>query len=178
MRIVLNRSAKIGLGLLVGLLILSGNSAAAGSFNALKSRLSLFIVSWEGFRSAPYWDSKQWSWGYATRVPGSINNPGVNPGGSISRSQAMTDLLAHAANDYLYLLPLIDVPLSAGKWTALLSFSYNLGTGNADNLVNNINSGDREALETQWKKYIYVDGEISDHAINRRSAEWSLWVNS
>lgn len=137
--------------------------------------LQNFLPSWEGFSSHPYWDNKQWSWGYGTRVPGSVNDPSVNPGGSITRAQAMIDALAHTRADYSYLKPLITRSLSPKKWAAYLSFSYNEGPYNADNLVTNINSGDDVALETQWKKYIYAGGQVSQNLIDRRSAEWNLW---
>jgi GH24 family phage-related lysozyme (muramidase) len=59
-------------------------------------------------------------------------------------------------------------------------FSYNLGPYAADNLVQNINSGDELALETQWKKYVKVQapgGEYVTHPglVDRRRKEWDLW---
>lgn len=136
-----------------------------------------FFKTWEGFKSTPYWDYKQWSWGYGTRVPGSSTNPSINPGGSITRVKAMADALQHVQTDYLYLKPMIKMPLNPRQWAALLSFSYNEGSGNADNLVKNINSGDMAALETQWKLYIYAGGEVNDDLIARRNAEWNLFIS-
>lgn len=142
-----------------------------------KDILSTFLPNWEGFKSTPYWDYKQWSWGYGTKVPGSVANPSVKPAGTITRSKALQDALQHINNDYLYLKPMIKVPLNNKQWAAILSFSYNLGPGNADNLIPNINSGDYAALETQWKEYINAGGEPSDELIDRRNAEWQLFTS-
>jgi len=140
-----------------------------------QSILQQFFVTWESFSATPYWDYKQWSWGYGTRVPGSVNDRNINPGGTITRDQAMKDALHHVQLDYDYLKKIITRSLNANQWSALLSFSYNAGSGNADNLANNINSYQDAALEDQWKKYIYAGGEINQGLINRRNAEWQLW---
>lgn len=141
-----------------------------------KTILKTFLPKVEGFSPAPYWDFKQWSWGYGTKVPGSGTDPAVNPGGTITREQAMIDALQHIQADYLYLKALIQVPLSANRWAALLSFSYNLGRYNADNLVNNINNQNTMALQTQWMSYIYAGGAVLPALIDRRAKEWSLWM--
>jgi lysozyme len=141
--------------------------ASASGYTAIASILKTFIPSWELFSSHPYWDVSRYSWGYGTKAPGAT--------GTITRTQAMTDLLTHVESDFKYLYNLIKRPLSANQWAAYLSFSYNLGPGNADNLVDNINSGNDVALEQQWKKYIYADGKISSNLIARRDAEWQLW---
>jgi lysozyme len=156
-------------------------AAAAGALyllyklKAYEPILKTFLPPWEGFSATPYWDYKQWSWGYGTRVPGSVNDQNVPPGGRITRTQAMIDALKHVDQDYLYLKPMIKVPLTGNQWAALLSFSYNLGKGNADNLVANINSGNVPALEKQWKLYVNAGGQPNQQLINRRAAEWRLY---
>lgn len=132
------------------------------------------IISFEGFMPVSKWDYKQYSWGYGTRAPG--------PGLPISEGQARNELRSHIQNDYDYLSPLITRPLKATQWAPLLSFSYNEGPGNADNLIANINSGDDNALQVQWNKYIYVhdaagNALISDDLRERRASEWAMWVS-
>lgn len=144
---------------------------------AWESILNSFLKKWELFRPTPYWDVKQWSWGYGTRVPGSSADPGNKPPGAISPSQAITDALRHANNDYLYLKPMIKAPLNSSQWAALLSFSYNLGPGNADNLVDNINNHNLTALKNQWESYINADGVPNSNLIQRRAAEWKMFVS-
>lgn len=125
------------------------------------------IPQFEGFRATPYWDQKQWTWGYGTRAPGET--------GVISREKALSDMRAYINADYAYLSGLITRPLSPAQWAALLSFSYNEGRGNADNLVENINSGNDAALGVQWKKYIYAGGAVSQDLIDRRETEFNIW---
>lgn len=125
------------------------------------------IESLELFSAEPYWDVSRWSWGYGTRAPGST--------GTITREQAAQELREHMQPDYTYLSGLITRPLQPHQWAALLSFSYNEGSGNADNLVDNINSGNDVALEQQWKKYIYAGGIINQGLIKRRDKEWDYW---
>jgi len=147
------------------------------TFVSYKKFLQPFLQTWESFSSKPYWDYQQWSWGYGTKVPGSSNDPGINPGGTITRDQAMQDMIRYVQNDYNYLAPMIKRSLKPNQWAAYLSFAYNTGKGNADNLITNINSGNDAALEFQWKKYIYAGGEINSNLIDRRKAEWQLWIS-
>ncbi len=121
----------------------------------------------EGFRATPYWDNKQYSWGYGTRAPG--------PSGTISRAQAFADMLNYLTADYNYFSPMITRHLSAKQWAAFLFFSYNLGRGNADNLLPNINSGNTAALGEQWQLYNKSGGQVDPGLIERRALEWDLW---
>lgn len=139
--------------------------------------LKKYFPSWEGFSSTPYWDFKQWSWGYGTKVPGSVADRTKVPTGTITREKAMSDAMKHIQADYNYLKPLVKVNLNTNQWAAFLSFSYNLGSANADNLIPNINAQNWSALEIQWKKYIYAGGEINSHLVNRRNDEWRLFTS-
>lgn len=144
----------------------------ATGFTAAAAVLQTFIPSVEGFHSYPYWDAKQWTWGYGTAAG---FDPNQKPKGSISRAQAFKDMLQHLQQDYSYLQPLITRKLNANQWAALLSFSYNAGKYNADNLITNINSGNDAALFDQWRKYVYSNGSYSTGLFNRREKEISLW---
>ena len=140
-----------------------------------KDVIKKFLEKWEGFRSTPYWDFRQWSWGYGTRVPGSTDDPNVRPPGTISRAQAMIDAIKHVDGDRAYLEPLLTRDLNSNQWAALLSFSYNLGRGNADNLIPNLNAGKFAALGDQWNQYVNAGGVPQDYLIDRRAAEWQLF---
>lgn len=153
----------IGVVALFVLLLLPGSAL---SNNMLMDAIDL-IISFEGFRSRPYWDVSRYSWGYGTPAPGEP--------GTISESQARIDLMRHVQQDYDYLRQLIYVPLSKQQWAALLSFSYNLGPGNAANLVDNINAQDNAALGVQWNKYVNAGGVVNSTLVDRRSKEWAVW---
>jgi GH24 family phage-related lysozyme (muramidase) len=135
----------------------------------LISMLASFTPSVEGFIPHPKWDNKQYSWGYGTAAPG--------PTGTITREQAFADMLSHLLRDYATLSNKITRNLNVSQWTGLLSFSYNLGIGNALNLVPLINLGDDPALLVKWAKYVYADGVVSQHLIERRQKEINLWVS-
>lgn len=137
------------------------------SKDAIIDGLKGFIPGVEGFSPKPYWDVSRWSWGYGTEAPGSS--------GTITRDQAAADMVAHAMNDYTRLYGAISMPLSVNQWVALLSFSYNLGMGNALNLVPLINAGNFPELGAKWAKYVYADGKVSAALVDRRAKEWALW---
>jgi lysozyme len=134
-----------------------------------------FFKKWEGFSPTPYWDYKQWSWGYGTRVPNSVNNKSVRPLGTITKAEAFNESTAHVTNDYNILCKLVKVFLKDNQWAAYLSFSYDLGVGNAYKLLSNINSGNNEALGVQWNQYVNAGGQVSSDLIERRKAEFALF---
>lgn len=135
----------------------------------LINKLASFIPSVEGFRSTPYWDVTRYSWGYGTAAPGST--------GTITREQAFADMLTHLLADYVKLSARITRVLTVNQWAALLSFSYNLGEGNAYNLVPLINAGDNTALKIKWAKYVYAGGVVNPDLVERRGKEWDLWIS-
>lgn len=128
------------------------------------------IPEFEGFSASPYWDNQQYTWGYGTRAPGAT--------GTISKTQALADMRAYLQNDYDYLRPLVARSLTPNQWAALLSFSYNLGRGNAHNLLANINSGNDNALQNQWNQYINSGGSPNADLIARRAQEWRIWIGN
>ncbi len=131
------------------------------------SILSAFVPSVEGFRSTPYWDVKRYSWGYGTAAPGRS--------GTITRDQAFADMLTYLMSDYDQLRQRITRQLRATQWAAFLTFAYNVGLGGAYNIVAEINAGDDEVLEREWKRYVHSGGVVNDELIERRGKEWALW---
>jgi GH24 family phage-related lysozyme (muramidase) len=161
---VLNKNmwfVLLGLATLLGLTVFS-----------LRSRiitiLSDFIPAVEGFSAKPYWDVNRWSWGYGTAAPG-------KDAGTITKEQALADSIAYLMRDYEDLRDRVKRNLTANQWAAYLSFSYNLGLGNAYKLLDEINAGDDSALEREWKKFVYAAGEIHPALVERRLKEWELW---
>jgi GH24 family phage-related lysozyme (muramidase) len=168
---------KIGSALALLLFLNPKKSKAAMLMSAIKDSLAKVLPSLEGFSASPYWDINRWSWGYGTRVPGSIDNATIKPQGSITKEKAFADMVAYYQNDLMELLPLVKVPLKPNQWAAYLLFSYNTGLGNAKNLLANINAQDSAALKVQWGKYIYAGGVINDNLVARRAKEWQLWAS-
>jgi GH24 family phage-related lysozyme (muramidase) len=160
-----NKMVLIGAAVLLLLLVFPGILSGKDAFVIAEN----LIISFEGFSPTPYWDNKRYSWGYGTPAPGAA--------GRITESEARAALRQHTQNDYNYLARLVTRSLSANQWAALLSFAYNEGQGNADNLVPNINSGDDNALGLQWAKYVYAGGVVNDALIERRAKEWETWIS-
>lgn len=158
------------------LLILGAAVLMSFTTMAYKTILKSFLPSVEGFNTKPYWDVNRWSWGYGTRVPGSKDDPDIVPQKTITREQAFTDMMIHIEADKEYLQRFLKVDLNSNQWAALLSFSYNLGSRNADNLIPNINSKNVAALQTQWKKYVYAGGAQLQFLVERRKKEWDLYT--
>jgi lysozyme len=138
-----------------------------GLFASPLSSAADFIISFEGFSASPYPDVSRWSWGYGTQAPGSS--------GAITEQQAKIALQQYVQADYNYLLPLLTVNLNNNQWTALLDFSYNLGRGSAEEIIDTINSGDISGLESEWKSYNHAGGVVSSNLTSRRAAEWQLF---
>lgn len=142
--------------------------------------LKPFLQGEEGFHPKPYWDQKQWSWGYGTKVPDSSSLKSIVPTGTITKTQGLIDLVKHTDRDKATLQKKITVPLNNNQWAALLSFAYNLGTGNAANLVANINTRRWEVLKQQWLKYYQVknnDKKIEAALLRRRERELKLFFS-
>ncbi len=133
----------------------------------LLDKLSQFIPSVELFEPHPYWDVSRYSWGYGTAAPGET--------GTITRAKAFTDMIAYLLADYSTLSKRITRNLTVNQWVALLSFSYNLGVGDAFDLVPYINAGAFSTLGVQWQRYVHVDGQVSQNLVNRRQREWAIW---
>jgi lysozyme len=157
--------AYIAIGGAAALILLMASSFKTRLINVL----SVFIPDVESYSAKAYWDVSRYSWGYGTAAPGkdAVTN----------RENAFTEMVDHLFNDYADLKNRVTRKLNVNQWAALLSFSYNLGIGNAHNLLININSGNDTALETQWKKYIYVGGMVNQNLVERRDKEWNLWLS-
>lgn len=141
----------------------AGQLSAQGAVQAAAN----FLPTVEGFSSTPYWDVNRYSWGYGTAAPGAS--------GTITRDQALSDSVAVLQQDYYDLAYQLTRPLSAGQWSALLSFSYNLGVGAAYDILDTINAGDDTALQAQWMQYVHAAGVVSQDLVQRRQKEWQLW---
>jgi Phage-related lysozyme (muraminidase) len=133
-----------------------------------------FIAGEERFTPKPYWDYKQWSWGYGTKVPDSTASPTVIPNVTIGIDTAKSIMNNHISKDYAVLKPLARKELTPNQWAALLSFSYNLGIGTGKTMLSRINSNIPN-LEAVWKSYIYAGGAVSNGLISRRNKEWNLY---
>ena len=130
-----------------------------------------FLEKIEKFSPSP-WDYKQYSWGYGTYA-GPVHLP--KPNKTITKDGAFNEMKSHIEKDYKYLAKLVKVSLTANQWAALLSFSYNLGSGTAAKLVPYINSGDTKNLFAKWASYFNAGGKPNSGLKERRKKEIDLY---
>lgn len=130
------------------------------------------IKSFEGLRLLAYEDAVGiWTIGYGT-------TRGVTAGMSISQEQA--EWMLH--NDVLRFEPeverLVQVPLNANQWDALISFTYNLGAGNlaSSTLLRLLNAGDYAGAADQFPRWIKAGGQVLNGLVRRREAERVLFL--
>ena len=73
----------------------------------------------------------------------------------------------------------VTVPLSQNKYDALVSLSYNIGSGAFKNstLLNKLNSGDYKGAAEQFLVWNKVNSKKMQGLVNRREAEHNLFLS-
>jgi lysozyme len=76
-------------------------------------------------------------------------------------------------------LRLITVPLTDGQFDALVSFTFNLGTGalQRSTLRRKVNRGDHAAVPAEFRKWVWAGGRRLEGLVRRRETE-ALWYGS
>lgn len=71
----------------------------------------------------------------------------------------------------------ILVPLNQNQFDALVSFTFNLGSGvlQRSTLRRKINEGDRVEIPRQWMRYVWAGGRKLPGLVQRRTAELTLF---
>ena len=101
---------------------------AASEFTASQEMIEI-LKTWEGFSAKPYWDYKQWTVGYGTRVPdGKLEEYQAN-GIPMEEAEALLQkFLNEMGAEINVFADKFGLTLTQGMFDALLSFSYNCGT--------------------------------------------------
>lgn len=131
-----------------------------------------FLKKQEGFRSKAYPDNGQYSIGYGTRTTDPQEIAGLS---TIDEAEASRRLLKWTEGDQAYIQ-------KAGKregleWNkqelnALTSFTYNLGRGNLDKLIDD---RDKETIASKINLYNRAGGEVNAGLVKRRKAESEMF---
>ena len=152
---------------------LSGSSPAGNPLaklpTGISDRLLSFVKSKEGFDAKAKWDYHQWSVGY-----GSVAK---YPNEVISESEAT----ARLANELQVHASAVDsaaksagLKFTEGQRDALISYSYNAGTGAAKKLINSVN-GDVSKISSAIANGVKTaGGKVIPGLADRRSAESRL----
>ncbi|TKC86027.1 lysozyme [Trinickia terrae] len=103
--------------------------------------------------------------------------PDVKPGLIITQSQADQHLSDDLARFESGVGALVKVPLNANQFSALVSFSYNLGLGNlgSSTLLRLLNQRDYPGAALQFPRWDRAGGRELAGLLRRRQAEQALF---
>ena len=168
--------------LLLGILIFVIAFLNRKKISKMIEHLKTIFLKFEGFTPVPLWDVKQWSWGYGTKVPGSISDKNIKPPGKITTDKAMQDSFVFVEKAAANIFPKIKVPLNDRQKAAIISFAYNLGYGTGNNdpagkLIQDINSKDKGRIEYGFKAYNRANGVAMKQLTARRKYEFDLFYS-
>jgi len=131
------------------------------------------IKSFEGFRGQVYLCQA----GVPTIGCGHALLKGESFPNGVSREEAETILQKDLEKAERAVLRLTKVPLSNGEFDALVSFTFNLGSGayQRSTLRMKVNRG--EDASSEFGKWIRAGGKISKGLVRRREAEKKLYLS-
>ncbi|MCU4502454.1 lysozyme [Acinetobacter sp. WU_MDCI_Abxe161] len=134
------------------------------------------ICNFEGLRLNAYDDGVGvWSIGYGTtRYPNGVS---VQKGDTCTLEQAKAymqhdlKIFEHAVNNA------VKVPLTQNQFDALVSLTYNIGTGAFKNstLLKKLNSGDYKEAANQFDVWVNAGGKRLPGLVRRRAMEKKLF---
>jgi lysozyme len=124
-----------------------------------------------------------WTIGYGNTYypPYYLNGRKVQQGDLITQQQADDFLNYVVINDVANVIrKFITAALNDNQFSALCSFSYNLGAGALEHStllkVLNANPEDPE-IRVEFGKWVYAGGKVLDDLVNRRKAEADLYFS-
>ena len=127
-----------------------------------------FIRKKEGFTPVAKWDFKQHSVGYGTKG---------RPGERITVEEAERRLREEAGEVSNWIEKNVKVPLSQDQHDALVSFGFNLGTGNLEKLRDDINAGEFERVAERMLTFDKADGKTEPGLVRRRQEEAMMFLS-
>lgn len=127
----------------------------------------------EGCALTAYQDSGGvWSNGYG-------NTHGVVPGSTITKEQAVSDLLANIQNSVNDVNRLVTVQLTQAEFDSLVDFDFNEGSGHlaSSTLLRLLNTGDFNGAAAQFDLWDKCGGTVVAGLLRRRQAETANFIN-
>ena len=135
------------------------------------------ITCFEGFSATPYrCPAGVWTVGYgSTRTPDGKRIDEDTP--PIARDEAKAWLMTTLKRTERAVDRLIAVALSENQFGALVSFTYNVGSGNlaASTLRAKLNRGDYQGAAEEFPKWRLAKGKVLAGLVRRRAAEQALF---
>ncbi len=104
--------------------------------------------------------------------------PEVGPGDVITRSQAETLLKQDLTRFESAVRNLVKVPLSSNQFSALVSFTYNVGSGALaqSTLLALLNQRNYQGAADQFPRWVNGGGQVLPGLVRRRNEERALFL--
>ena len=104
--------------------------------------------------------------------------PEVKPGLKISPAQAETLLRKDLGRFEAVVRSLVKAPVNANQFSALVSFTYNVGTGalGQSTLLALLNQQNYQGAADEFSRWVYGGGQTLPGLVKRRSEERSLFL--
>lgn len=131
------------------------------------------IAKHEGFRAEVYRDAA----GHPTIGYGHLIKPGETFT-RITESQARDLLRDDVRTAEAAVADAVTVPLTQGQFDALVSFTFNVGTGalRASTLLRKLNAGDYTGAGAEFEKWNKAGGRVLPGLVARRAEESRLFI--
>jgi len=130
------------------------------------------IKRFEGFSPTAYLcPAGVWTIGYG-------HTAGVRAGDSVDEDTAEDFLREDLADAEGAVGKYVKVPLKQWQFDALVSFTFNLGSGNlySSTLLKKVNRNpDDSAIRQEFEKWVYAGGRVLKGLVDRRKAEADMY---
>ncbi|MBO5954247.1 MAG: InlB B-repeat-containing protein, partial [Oscillospiraceae bacterium] len=114
--------------LLLTLVPFAGIRAQAASNFVASDAFVEVLKKWEGFSAKPYWDYRQWTVGYGTRVPdGKLEEYQQIGISNEEATQLLHSMLNDMGKDLNNFIDKFGLTMNQGQFDALLSLTFNCG---------------------------------------------------
>ena len=170
------------LALVITLIPLCATRANAASNFTVSDACVEVIKKWEGFSAKPYWDYKQWTVGYGTRVPdGKLEEYNKNGIPVEEANTLLYAMLNDMGKDLNSFFDKFGLTMTQSQFDALLSLTFNCGTSWMGEV-----STFRTSVIEGWtgNDFVFAIGQWSTAGgvtlpalIRRRLAEANMYLN-
>ena len=149
----------------------SGQQTSSSSRQTNAAGIGL-IKSFEGLRLKAYQDAVGvWTIGYGT-------TRGVKPGQQITEAQAESLIKTDLARFERDVSQAVRVPINDNQFAALVSFTYNVGSGamRSSTLLRKLNRRDIRGASNEFPRWNRAGGRVLAGLTRRRNAEKALFL--
>ena len=126
------------------------------------------IKGFEGFEPQAKWDNKQFSLGYGRK--GTEGEKAGTP------EQEEAKMIQEGKKVEAHITKNITTPLNDSQKSALVSFGYNLGTGNIDKIKDDLNAGKIYTAAQRMRTFNTADGKFNIGLQRRRDKEAAMMM--